>query len=379
MKIFYPIDAFFPSQIGGPCNSVYWLTDELNKNNFETQIFTTTLGIENSEVESNVYLSKDYGSVYYDKNRNYLKKTFLIYKGVKNSQIVHLNGFFGKHSMLSYFISRIFFPKKSVLISARGELNKKALIYNSFAKKIVLGLYKLLSKKVFFHSTCLEETQDIKEVFEKAIVYELPNYFKIDYRIVKEHNDNKFLYIGRIHHKKAIHKIIEGFNMSTFFRDSGFKFVIAGQAEERHKEYYDSLVAKVEEFGLKDKIEFIGFINGLEKEKLYSSSYISLMLSETENFGNVVVESLNQGTPVIASKGTPWEILENYECGFHIDNSPESISKTIDKVLQLSSSEYTQMCKNAIRLVDENFLMKTKIINWINVYKTIYSFDTCVE
>lgn len=379
MKIFYPIDAFFPSQIGGPCNSVYWLTDELNKNNFETQIFTTTLGIENSEVESNVYLSKDYGSVYYDRNRNYLKKTFLIYKGVKNNQIVHLNGFFGKHSMLSYFISRIFFPKKSVLISARGELNKKALIYNSFAKKIVLGLYKLLSKKVFFHSTCFEETQDIKEIFEKAIVYELPNYFKIDYRIFKEHNDNKFLYIGRIHHKKAIHKIIEGFNMSTFFRDSGFKFVIAGQAEERHKEYYDSLVAKVEEFGLKDKIEFIGFINGLEKEKLYSSSYISLMLSETENFGNVVVESLNQGTPVIASKGTPWEILEKYECGFHIDNSPESISKTIDNVLQLSSSEYNQMCKNAVRLVDENFLMKTKIINWINVYKTIYSFDTCVE
>lgn len=373
MKIFYPIDAFFPSQIGGPCNSVYWLTDELNKHNFETQIFTTTLGIKNSEIESNAYLLRSYGSVYYDNNKNYFKKAFFIFKGVRENEIVHINGLFGKHSMLAFFIARFFFNKKSVIISARGELNKKALIYNSIAKKIVLALYRLFSKNIFFHSTSSEETQDVEEIFGKTKVYELPNYFKTNDRIVKNYSDRKILFIGRIHHKKAIHKIIDGFGLSKIFRDSNFKFIIAGQAEERHKEYYDSLVAKVDELGLKDKIEFKGFVTGFEKEKLYSSSYMSLMLSETENFGNVVLESLNQGTPVIASKGTPWEILEEYGCGFYIDNSPETISETIDKVLQLNSVEYDKMSDNAIKLVDEKFLIKTKVDNWINVYHEIKS------
>ena len=53
------------------------------------------------------------------------------------------------------------------------------------------------------------------------------------------------------------------------------------------------------------------------------------MPSHNENFGNVVVESLSQGTPVIASTGTPWKILEKYHAGYWIKNNPENIAKKI--------------------------------------------------
>ena len=46
IKIFFPIGAFYPSQIGGPCNSLYWHTYGLNKHGIKIDIVTTTIGIK---------------------------------------------------------------------------------------------------------------------------------------------------------------------------------------------------------------------------------------------------------------------------------------------------------------------------------------------
>ena len=49
------------------------------------------------------------------------------------------------------------------------------------------------------------------------------------------------------------------------------------------------------------------------------------MPSHTENFGLVAAEALLQNHPVIASKNTPWEVLETEQAGFHIVNTPQAI------------------------------------------------------
>ena len=41
----------------------------------------------------------------------------------------------------------------------------------------------------------------------------------------------------------------------------------------------------------------------------------------------MVIEALNQRTPVIASLGTPWEILNKNNAGFHISNHPDTLKK----------------------------------------------------
>ena len=35
MKVFYPLQVFYPSQAGGTSNTVYWLTKNLVKEGFE--------------------------------------------------------------------------------------------------------------------------------------------------------------------------------------------------------------------------------------------------------------------------------------------------------------------------------------------------------
>ena len=54
--------------------------------------------------------------------------------------------------------------------------------------------------------------------------------------------------------------------------------------------------------------------------------------SFTENFAIVVAEALAHAVPVIAGRGTPWQGVEQHDCGLWIDNSPESIAAAITRL-----------------------------------------------
>ena len=66
----------------------------------------------------------------------------------------------------------------------------------------------------------------------------------------------------------------------------------------------------VKKHGLTSKVSFIGNVLGEKKELFLRKAKCLVMPSHTENFGIVAVEAMAQGTPVIASKNTPWEIIE---------------------------------------------------------------------
>lgn len=369
MNIYFPIGAFYPSQIGGPCNTLFWHTCALHSKGININITTTSLGLKDGEVELDKVLEKHCGSVYYDSNpsvsRNVVKQIFL---GIRFADIIHLNSLFNILSIISFFYIKSSFSKKKIIWSVRGELNPNALKFSRLKKEPLLCLYKNMTKNILFHSTSKKETEEIKSVFKDAKIVEIPNFIEPN----KRRNDaikKEFLYLGRIHKIKAIHKMIEGFSISKQFMNSDFKLIIVGKHEERHSDYYEEILKLVASKNLHDKIEFKGHLTGDDKEKVYAESYALILPSETENFGNVVIESLNQGTPVIASKGTPWSILEKYQCGFHINNTPQEIADTVDRMIDLSQDTYNKMRKNSVLLVDNEFNINTQIDKWINIYK----------
>ncbi|UUC47022.1 glycosyltransferase family 4 protein [Flavobacterium cerinum] len=370
MKIFFPIGAFYPSQIGGPCNTVYWHTCELAKQDIAAQVVTTTIGIKEGQVKSDTAYSEKCGTVYYGKGGSGNPRTIMeALKSVKKNDLIHLNSLFNLLSIIVFFYTRTFDRKKQIIWSVRGELNQGALIYSRRKKKLLLFFYKRMCKNVVFHCTSEQEAIDTKAVFQNAQIIQIPNLIKPSERFSEVVNEKQLLYVGRIHPIKALHKIIEGLALSPTFVTTNAKLVIVGKYEERHKSYYESLLKLVQEKKLEDKVEFKGHLVGKEKERIYAKSYFTLLMSETENFGNVVVESLNQGTPVMASLGTPWGILENYKCGYHIANDPEVIGQHIDRLLQLDSETYAELRKNAVKLIENEFDIKTQIHRWINEYK----------
>lgn len=371
MKIFFPISIYYPSQVGGPANTIYWHCKALKDKNENPIIVTTDFGINDEKLIRNSFQSTESGEVIYTENKIINIHGFKeIRNNIKRTDLVHLNSLFSLFSIYTFLYIKLFSSSKKIIWSVRGELNENALKFSAHKKQLILPIYKFFNKNIYFHSTSNQETVDIKKIFTTNEVIQLPNYMEPSTRL-NLHKKKQLLYLGRIHEIKAIDKLIEALSISNEFKLLNYKLIIAGKPEARHIEYLNYLKQKVLDYSLNDQVIFVGHVEGNDKEILYAESELLILPSETENFGNVVVEALNQSTPVLASKGTPWNILEVNQCGYHVNNNPQELAKTIDKYLLLNDFEKELLRKRAVQLIDNEFNVNTQIDNWINIYKNL--------
>jgi glycosyltransferase involved in cell wall biosynthesis len=176
------------------------------------------------------------------------------------------------------------------------------------------------------------------------------------------------LFIGRFHPKKAIENLIIALSISKNFKDSNFILKLAGNHDNEYGSYIKKLVI---DYKLDSKVEFLGEIKDYYKQKLYANAYFTIVPSHTENFCNVVIESLSQGTPVISSFGTPWEELEIHKVGFWIDNQPKIIAEYIDITINFKFNQYIEYRNKALNFVLENYEINKGVNNWLKTFKSI--------
>jgi glycosyltransferase involved in cell wall biosynthesis len=127
------------------------------------------------------------------------------------------------------------------------------------------------------------------------------------------------------------------------------------------------------ELNLDNKVQFLGHIDGLEKQLLLAKAYFVFMPSYSENFGISAVEALSQGTPVVASINTPWESLNHYEAGYWINNSPEILTDIIEKIVAMPLERHFEYSQNALKLVHKELDIFNNINIWIDSYNSINS------
>lgn len=147
----------------------------------------------------------------------------------------------------------------------------------------------------------------------------------------------KLGFLGRLHPRKNCEALLSAVALCS---DPNIRLIIMGSGDSNYERY---LIDKSHHLGIDDKIEFCGFVSGREKfEKLAELSAL-FVPSDMENFGMIVPEALLVGTPVMASLGTPWKSLNDHQCGWWTDNSPESIVSVIDKIRAASPQELLEM------------------------------------
>lgn len=369
MKIFFPLEVFYPSQAGGPANTIYWITKNLLKHGFEPVIVATDKGIQ-PEVPLNKWLATDGGKAIFIKTRflNFpFYQTIVSLSNFYRADIVHISSFFFPTAFVTAFAAR--FLKKKMVWSARGELDTHALHHSRLRKRPILWcIKKFIGNYPVFHSTCAEETDYIKRVFgADAHVVQIPNYLELP-ELIPSVGSKYLLYLGRIHPKKAIDNLIKAVSLSEAFMNSDFVLKIAGKGK---KEFENDLRQLVKKLNLTGKVDFVGQVEGLEKQKMLADAFFTIMPSHTENFGVVVLESLAQTTPVVASKGSPWASLEAEKIGFWIENSPETIARKIDEILKMPRAEYENYRRKCRNFVQREFDVTENIWKWIDLYRNL--------
>lgn len=368
MKILFPIGSFYPAQLGGPSNTIYWNAKALKSKGQEPVVVATDIGT--TGIQANQWLDTDCGKVIYIHVKNHLlnfRHIRTICKNIPKVDVVQLTSLFYPPSFLVGLYAAVIHTK--VVWSPRGELSPAALQYGSVFKKVILLIIKAIKGRVVFHVTSEQELQDIRNIMGDVKTLLIPNYMELPPKRERMDRGNPyFLYLGRIHPIKALDNLIGALVLSNQFQISEFNFKIAGDGDPS---YVEKLQILTKEAGLSAKVHFIGRVEGSEKEQLFANAHFSILPSHSENFGNVVIESLAQGTPVVASKGTPWSVLENRNAGFWVNNSPENLCNTIERIISLDSNTYEEFRKNAFNLAIDDYDVYKNVNIWIHAYNSV--------
>jgi len=365
MKINLIIPSFYPATVyGGPIFSTLHTSQELAKlDDVEMHVSTTNANMTTKlDVETNRWkkFSDDFFVKYYNEtkiNKLSLSMLFNVWKDIKQSDVVHTQSIFSTPTPIALFYAKLFI--KPVLLSPRGQFGGWCLDNGSgFKQKWLDWLIKPHANKILWHATAAQEKDEIQMIFPDAKVVVIPNgieyeKFKESVALSKQVYMKRFansdeeaekiiVSMGRLQKKKGFDILIDAFS-KVLSQYPHAKLFIAGQDEGER----DNLLKQIEDLELQEKVFLTGAINGQDKIDFLANADLFVLPSHNENFGNVYVESLAAGTPIVASTGTPWQEVEEADCGKWVDNSVEETSQAM---LEMFEKDRELMRANAKQL-----------------------------
>jgi glycosyltransferase involved in cell wall biosynthesis len=241
------------------------------------------------------------------------------------------------------------------IISPRGTLSPWAFNYRAWKKKPIWMLWQkeALFQAAGFCATSSTEAEHIRMMGFKQPIAIIPNGVELQH-IKAQRPDTQSglriaLFLSRIHPIKGVCELV---NAWARVRPSGWRVILAGPNEEDH---LSKVKKEIEKFGLADQFDIVGEVHGAEKNRLFSEANLFVLPSFTENFGVVIAEALAAGTPVITTKGTPWESLETNQCGWWIDVGVDPLAKAIKIATDHSDIELAEMGLRGQVFVDTEF------------------------
>lgn len=349
MKINVVIPSFYPAVIyGGPIVSTYHACTELAK---LKDIFIT-VSTTNANMKCRLDVATDRWIPLNQFYVKYYNETFVgkfsfslflkIWKDIKESDVVHIQAIFNASTPISLFYSKLY--QKPVLLSPRGCLGEWCLRNKYGLKKFWLTyiIGPLLGNTVW-HSTSLQEKKEILNIFPNAEVSVIPNGIEYETYMVSDkfnraeyinkytglHLDAEKIVIsmGRIHVKKGFDILINSF-AAVVKEFPTAKLLIAGDDEGE----LPALLSLIQKLKLTKAVFFVGPVSGRNKINFFANADLFCLPSHNENFGNVYVESLAAGTPIVASTNTPWSEVEDGQCGKWV---PNDIKPTSDAMIEM--------------------------------------------
>lgn len=252
--------------------------------------------------------------------------------------------------------------------SPHGMLTPWALSNKATKKKIAWNLYQKndLKKINRFHVTCEEEKKDLIRLGINAPISIIPLGIDIqDYDLSTKKESKKILFISRIHPKKGLINLVEAWHK---IQKEGWKILICGPDDDNHEQ---EVKQKIEELGLNDFFEFKGPVTGSEKNNLFKECDLFILPTHSENFGIVVLEALSFGMPVITTKGSPWESINQYNAGWWVEIGVDPLEHALTNFLSLTKNEKLIIGKNAQNLAKEKFSWDIIINHLLEIYKEI--------
>lgn len=354
MKIVQVV-AYYPPHLGGMQNAIKGLSENLARRGHQVQVFTSDIGCKRTRLITNKNL-KVHRLTAWELVRSSPILPSLFFKLIK----------IPKNSIIHLHIAQVFIPEIVFLVSKLKGIPYITHIRLDVEPTTKWGLLLPIYKKVFLSKVLKSSLRIIvptkgyidlinkKYKISKNKIYVIPNGvdFKNFKSLSKElHNPVRLLFVGRLSIQKNVPLLIKSFKLITEKKFRDVELHIVGDGEEK-----DKIINLIKKEKLEKKIVLHGVLRGRKLYEIYSSSDIFIMTSKYESFGNVLIEAMASGLPIIASDILAVRnVIENNKNGLLVKQTPEDFAIAIEKLLDNS-----QLRERII----ENALEEVKKYNW---------------
>lgn len=236
---------------------------------------------------------------------------------------------------------------RPLVISPRGMLEPWALAQRAWMKRLALRTWegRNLDAARALHATSEAEASSLRRLGLRAGCIVVPNGV-VAPEPAEDGPRRDILVLGRYHPVKGGDQLIQAW--ARLWQDfPGCALRFAGPDEDGTRAQWEDLAARL---GIgTSAIAFEGPVAGPAKWSLLRGARLLALPSHSENFGNVVLEALSQGTPVLASDRTPWASLPAEGCGWQVPNDPASLERALREAMALPEDALRGMRERALR------------------------------
>jgi glycosyltransferase involved in cell wall biosynthesis len=230
----------------------------------------------------------------------------------KQYDLLYLNGLFGVQSSILPYLWNCFGngPRLPVLIAPRGGLTLGALGTNPWRKRIFLLLarWSRIYRNVHWHASSELEAEDILRQFPEAQqrIHVAPDLVSSIAREASENTTPKvpgrlrLIFLSRISPMKNLLGLISFLSSAK----GSIQFDIFGPMED--EQYWTECQAALKSLPQNIAVRYMGPVSPAEVGEIFSRYDLFALPTFGENFGHVVFEALQSGTPVLISDRTLW-------------------------------------------------------------------------
>lgn len=347
MRLLHVVASYHPAaRYGGTIVSVHGLAAALAVRGHEVHVYTTSVDGElDSDVPHNQPVVIDGVNVWYFRSRNFRRlyrspdlRAHLV-RTVAGFDVVHTHAVF----LWPLWAAARAAERAGVpyLVSPRGMLERELIRRKSPILKalwIALIERRNLERASAIHVTSAREADELAALgFKLPPVVTIPNGVGAgppsgpdgpvsDHLSATIARGPYVLFLGRVSWKKGLDRLVR----SMPYMSGALRVLVAGNDDEGLRA---SLEADAAQRGVAERLVFTGPVAGADKQALLAGAQVLVLPSYSENFGNVVLEAMAAGCPVIVTPEVgAAPIVEASGAGWVVDGAPSTLGARISEL-----------------------------------------------
>lgn len=220
------------------------------------------------------------------------------------------------------------------VVSPRGMLEKNLIERkNPLLKASLIGFIerRTLERAAAVHVTSAREADEAAAFgFDLPALREIPNGVEagaagapVSSPIAARVSGPPFmLFMGRLSWKKGLDRLI-----AALPHAAGVPLIIAGDDEDGYRATIESMARRL---GVAERVTFVGPVSGGDKMALLRAARALVLPSYSENFGNVVLESMAAGRPAIVTPEVGVaDVVRSSGAGLICDGGAEALGRAL--------------------------------------------------